>query len=190
MTLKRRKTVLALLILVLGLAVYLNLRFAPQAEDYVQPRAEQTGRVLGQAQQVSLDTDIEVGEQEHSGVIETMSPGGDYFVQARLTRQKTRDEARELLKSMLESDSAGDDAKLKAQEDMLAMAAATEAEGNIENLITAKGFEDAIAFINGDVIDVVVKSPALDSAQVARIKDIILSQSDIQADSIRISNVD
>ena len=62
-------------------------------------------------------------------------------------------------------------------------------EGNIENLIKARGFKDAVCFINNDQANVVVKCDALDEYQVAIITEIVTEQSAIPSEKIKVVEI-
>ena len=64
-----------------------------------------------------------------------------------------------------------------------------ESEGTIESLVKAQGFEDCVAYLDGESAKVVVKTEGLDKAQAAAIKDIILGETEISAENIRIFEV-
>jgi stage III sporulation protein AH len=64
-----------------------------------------------------------------------------------------------------------------------------ESEGTIESLVKAQGFEDCVAYLDGETAKVVIKTEGLDKAQAASVKDIILSESDVSAENIRIFEV-
>ena len=61
------------------------------------------------------------------------------------------------------------------------------AESQIESLVTAKGYADCVAFMGPESISVVVSAPeGLDTADVARIKDIVVSETDFTPEQIKI----
>jgi stage III sporulation protein AH len=64
-----------------------------------------------------------------------------------------------------------------------------ESEGKIESLIKAQGFEDCVAYLDGTSAKIVVKTEGLDKAQAAAIKDIILSETEVSSENIRIFEV-
>ena len=67
------------------------------------------------------------------------------------------------------------------------------AETQIENLVTAKGYAECVAFMGDDSISVVVSTgteDALQAEDVARIKDIVLTETDYSADQIKILEAD
>ena len=64
-----------------------------------------------------------------------------------------------------------------------------ESEGTIESLIKAQGFQDCVAYLDGESAKIVVKTEGLDKAQAASIKEIILGETDVAAENIRIFEV-
>ena len=97
----------------------------------------------------------------------------DYFVNAMLSRNRARDEAIEVLNTVMRSETAVDEIRIQAQEDIAQIAKDIEAEANIEALIKAKGFEDCVAVISGGEITVIVKAKNLLPSEVAQITEII-----------------
>ena len=63
--------------------------------------------------------------------------------------------------------------------DIAAIADEIQKEANIESLITAKGFEDCIAVLNGDSASIIVRADDLQAAQVAQINAIVYEQAGI-----------
>ena len=112
-----------------------------------------------------------------------------FFAEAKLTRQKSRDEAVETMKSLIESDSITSEQRTELALKTSAMATAIEQEGKIENLIKAKGFEECMVYYDTERVDVMVKTEGLEPQQVAQMKDIIIKEVDIQPENISIIEV-
>ena len=68
------------------------------------------------------------------------------------------------------------------------LAGYTMLEGQIENLVVAKGYADCVAFMGENSISVVVSAAedGLQTEDVAKIKDIVLSETDYTVDQIKI----
>ena len=68
------------------------------------------------------------------------------------------------------------------------MASATLRESEIENLITAKGYTDCVAFIGDNSVSVVVASPRgeLTPEDVARVTDIVCGQTEVGAANVKV----
>ena len=69
------------------------------------------------------------------------------------------------------------------------IASAIETESRIENLIKAKGFDDCIAYIDGDKANVIVKTDGLLENEAAQIKEILLQETEVPVENISIVEV-
>ncbi len=103
----------------------------------------------------------------------------DYFATSVVSRERTRDEAMEVLQSVIDDENADEATKTQARVDLSALAKAMENESKIETLVISKGFEQCVAVISGDRINVIVKSEGLNAAEVAQINEIVYSQTGI-----------
>lgn len=172
---KRHAVVLAVLVLV-GTSVYLNWRYADNVAE--------TGKILGQATLVNQngETVTQTGESE-----EIVSVSGSYFDTARLSRQQARDSAISMLHEAELDENATEDVLNEASLALQVLASYTVAEAQIESLVTAKGYEDCVVFMGEDSCSVVVADPdGVDSTDAARIKDIVISETDYTAAQIKI----
>ena len=111
----------------------------------------------------------------------------DFFAASALNRTKARDEAMEVLHTVV--DAGGDEeASKQALSDISRISADIEKEANIETLIKAKGFSDCIVVISGDTLNIVVKSDdKLLPNEVAQIKEIAYKSADVLPDNVVIT---
>ncbi len=170
----KKQVVLGTLIAALGVAVYLNYYLADSSfgtPDSDPPTTQST------------PSDNELGEalNVNSNKVET-----SYFEQARQNREKSRDEATELVKEVLNNVKADDEQKQAATTAIAVMAKAIEQESAIEDLIKAKGFADCVVYIEGDTCSVVVQSEGLSVQDTSKISQIITAQSNILPQNINI----
>ncbi|MEG2119728.1 MAG: SpoIIIAH-like family protein, partial [Pseudoflavonifractor sp.] len=72
------------------------------------------------------------------------------------------------------------------------MASLTVSEAQIENLVIAKGYTDCIAFIGDKSVSVVVDGPdgGLTDADVAKISEIVIEETGLDAGNVRITETD
>ena len=182
----KRNTVVATMVLLVCAAVALNWKYTgEQAADAV----EETGtKILGEATLVSGEEDGgEAGTDE-----EAVYTGGDYFASARLTRQQARDNAISLLQEA--ADQSGADAAVanEASEGIQVLAGYTMKEAQIENLVTAKGYTDCVAFIGENSLSLAVAAPegGLTDADTARILDVVNQNAGFTADQVTIIEVE
>ncbi len=168
MVVKKKQLIIATLAIVIGTAGYLNAGRNTQETDE---------KYLGEAQLVASN---EVHPDD----------GNDFFSQARIDREAGRSRAVETFNAIISNEDADDAAKASAQQGVLTLAENTETEAAIENLLRAKGFEDAVCYINNGMANIVVKTASMDSSGAAVISEIVTEQSGIQQDKIKIMEID
>ncbi len=173
----KRQIIITCLVLLLGIAVYANYELTNtdlKATDVV----------------TSLDMSDVYGEITYVNGTEIVDySSDDYFAQARLEKLTSRDEAVETLKMMLEGGDISDEELSSYTEEAVALSSLIESETIVENLVIAAGFEDCVCYFDGENANIVVKSEGLTTAQAAQIKDILLSEVDVQNENIRIFEV-
>ena len=78
--------------------------------------------------------------------------------------------------------------KASMTEAIESMASVTVSEAQIENLVTAKGYTDCVAFVNENSASVVVAAAedGLTDADVARITEIVTGETGLTAGQIKI----
>ena len=179
----KRNIVVATMAVLVCAAVGLNWKYSSQ--EAVQ-QAEETGtKILGEAALVS--------GQEDTGLAEdTVYEGDDYFASARLTRQQARDSAISLLEDAASQEDADQETANQASESIQVLASYALTESQIENLVTAKGYRDCVAFMSDDSVSVVVATDGgeLTAEDVAKITDITKNETGYAADSIKIMAAD
>lgn len=177
----KRNAVAATVLLFVCTAVYLNFQYAGNVVESSKEDTEQ--KILGQSTLVSNQETVE--ETGSDAVASETS--SDYFASARLSRQQARDSAIAMLTETAESETANTEAVNAAAETIEVLASYAIEEAMVENLITAKGYADCVAFMGEDSISVVVSvEDGLEATDVAKITDIVLSETNYTADQIKI----
>ena len=116
----------------------------------------------------------------------TESVSDSYFSSVQVNRQRSRDEAIEVLQSVVDNEAATETAKNEALAEINKLALVMETEANIESLIVAKGFEECVAVLSGDSASIVVKSEGLLPAQISQINEVVYEQAGIEPVNIKI----
>ena len=184
----KRNAVVATVLLFVCAAVYLNWRYAgeaavDQAAEVSAQQQEQNGdstKVLGDA--ALVDGQVVSGQEEDATAV------SNYFDTARLSRQQSRDNALSLLREAAEQEGAEQAAVDEANQTIQTLAGYSVLESQIENLVIAKGYADCVAFMGENGISVVVSAAedGLQTEDVAKITDIVLSETEYTADQIKI----
>lgn len=120
------------------------------------------------------------------GTTKTTDSVDTYFSSVQLNRQRSRDEALEVLQSVVDNASATEAAKKEALAEINKLAKVMETEANIETLIIAKGFKECVAVISDEGASIVVKSEGLQAAQISQINEIVYEQAGISPTDIKI----
>lgn len=183
---KKKQLMLVALVGALGLAVYLNfyLTDAPALSAGTDSGEQQEQTHLGDA--TFVGTEVSKPEETPSDSEEPSS----YFDEARAKRTAAREEALGIIQEVLDSAQASAQDKAQATERATAIAENVLQESRIENLIAAKGFADSVVYIDGERCSVVVQAESLQQQESLQILQIVVSQSDAQAEQVQIMAAD
>ena len=174
----RRNLIIAGVVLLIGAAVVLNWVIFANVDsgfdgyDKDSGMSSSYGDETTDASSTGKDTDV----------ISTDS----FFSSTQVSRERARDEALEVLQSVVDNASTDDAAKTQALADISQIAKDMEAESNIETLVVAKGFEQCVAVISSGTINVVIKADKLTQSDIAIINEIVYEQSGIKPADVKI----
>lgn len=171
----KRNAVVGTILVFVCAAIFLNGKYAE--------KVDKPTKVLGQSELVSTDGD--------AAEVSANAEGKDYFASARLTRQQARDSALSLLKEASENQDVDAETASEAAKSIETLASYTLSEAQIENMVTAKGYEDCVVFMSEDGVSVVVSTgeEGLQTEDIARITDIVKQETGLSAESIKIMEV-
>ena len=194
----KRNAVLVAVVAFVGAAAWLNWSTARETE---------AARNLAEAQPVESAEEegglfYAVSQPEEPAAEETATPEPiaeeetepvsleDYFARVRLARTRARDEAAAALQTVAGSDAATEETVNAALTQMTEIADWSMREAELETMILAKGFTDCVVFLSDDAVTVTTAiDGGLTSADVARITDVILSETDYPADALRVVEI-
>ena len=185
----------------LMIAVYLNWQYArtntagltdDTAQMTAAPAEEpvQTDTVLDE---LATESETVSGASKNYGEAQLVSVASDsgakFFEQARLKREKAHDEAMDTIKKTMKSSSMSQEEKKQYAAQLTASLEDLNAENEIETL--AKGFADCLCFLQSERADLTVMTSGepLTAAQVAQIRDVVLSRSSVSAQNITVVEV-
>ena len=183
MIFKKKQLILAALVVALGAAIYLNWQFSDEKSLSVTGALDtsptESVKNLGDAQFVN----------NPQSSAEAAAEDANYFVKARLNREQARTAALEIVNNVINNVKTEEAAKKEAIDRVAQISRNVETEAKVENLIKAKGFQDAVVSIEEKNCDVVVPAAELQPNQIIQIKDIVTSTANIPAENIKIINV-
>ena len=197
-----RKATAITLAAALVVAVYLNWQYARTGvtleEDAVNVAATvETEEAVSAPIMDGLMTEAEAVSSANKNYGEAQlvsvanNSGSKFFEEARLKRTKAHDEAMDSIQKALKSASLSTEEKKEYTSQLTGNLADLNAENEIETLVKAKGFADCLCFLQSGRADLTVMTSgdALTAAQVAQIRDIVLSKSSVTAQNITVVEV-
>lgn len=175
MVLKKKQIVTVALALLLVMAGYINYVYVDKEDE------------LAVAKNIDSEPVENYGEAQFVSAPD--SAREDYFNLTKTNKDKARSEAIALIKEISENENADPEAKKTAQTEMVKIATNIQKEGNIENVLMNKGFSGVSAFINDGRVTISVLSEGLTPSDVAKIRDVVISETGYSADKINISEI-
>lgn len=214
MKIQKRHILLGSLVLALGAAVYLNWQFTGNDDMLTVDASKKLGEaqyvngdITEETQEAGLFDSIFGGDNEENttentsevtdATENTESTAGaelskeqtEYFSTVRNDRQQTQSAVMEDAKEILTLSESSEEAKEEAAESASQLEKLILAQSNIENLLKAKGFSDAVCFISDQGCSVVVAAQSLDENGAVLIKDAVMSQIELASDQIKIVQI-
>ena len=126
---------------------------------------------------------LNAGETDATDV----SDDDGYFSSVQVSRQRARDEALEVLQSVVENENADEASKNEALAQISKLAEEMSQESSIETLVLAKGFDACVAVINDGSASIVVKcEDGLIPSRISQINEIVYEQAGIEPVNINI----
>lgn len=165
-----KKQLLSLsLVLALGLSVYVNWYYTNNYKDVTEPETSENVN-LGEAQFVNSDNMTEKTD--------------NYFTEAKINRTKAHDESTKSLEDIITSKDFDEETKTLARNKLVNISEQIKLQTDIENLIKAQLSEDCLITYNKDSIEVVMPKGTVNNESVVKIKDIVLSKTDLSSEKI------
>ena len=166
----RKHLIVATSVLVIGAAVYFNWYLYRNDQEMVEQQ-----ETLQNNTEQALDESLEAQNVSDS----------DYFAVSQINRERARDEAMEVLQTVIDGD-ASEEVVNDAMNSMAKLAEDIENEGQIETLVKSNGFENCVAFISGDSASVIVKSDGLLDNELTQIQEIVYETAGILPANLKI----
>lgn len=177
----KRNLIIAGAVIMIGLAVYLNwIFFAGDAADDSYKYDQSAGMTTNYG--TTLGTGSTTGDQSNGA-----TDASSYFSSVQVSRQKARDEALEVLNSVVDNQNATDEVKAEAVAEIRQIASEMEDEAKIESLIKTKGYEQCVAVISGENVSIVIQHEGeLTASALAQINAIVYEQTGISPAGVSI----
>lgn len=180
----KKQIIFGCLTVMLAAAVYINYSFTGSDEEKIMTAENHSA---DETEDVMYGDTVFVNADENQTLENNKSD--DYFAQARIERDSSRDQAVATLQTVIGGGDVSENEMVSKAIEAVDMSSMIESESNIESLVKGLGFDDCIAYLSDDSAKVVVKTEGLESSQAAAIKDIILDEITISPEKIRIFEI-
>lgn len=181
MILKKKEIIACALVALIGVAGYLNWSYQDTIRVTDGGSYLEQVKKLGEAEFVSSDQN---GVEEET--VETAVTTGEYFTEAKMSKDNARSKALEILNQTAVNESFDADVRKQAQNKIVSMAENTEKETIIENIARAKGYKDISVYIDGESVEIIVKKNNFSAEDVKTIKELVTAELDTSAKNIKI----
>lgn len=173
---KKRHTLLASLVLFLGLAVLANWYYT-NPDRNVLPADSESDVDSSNVNGANLGDAIYVNSSDVSD---------EYFAGAKLSRDESYDEAVATLKEIMENSEVDEQSAKTVASSINEISERKIAQVNIENLVKAKTGSECVAVIADESVEIIVEESALSDQSVLQIKEIVMDNTDFSSEKISI----
>lgn len=143
---------------------------------------------LGDATLVSNNELIQEESQANQRTqTETLEEDDDgYFEESKLSRDTIYSQTLETYKEMLNNSNVSEEQKAIVTQEITKLNKEKNAIMICENLISTKGFENCVIFVNVESISVIIKAEELKTEEIAQIQNIISREMNAKIENIHI----
>jgi len=151
-----------------------------------------SGELIEESDKQSILNTINTANMQNNNVetnetIQTNAKEDDYFDNSRLEREKMYSQMLETYQKLLESPNISQEQKAISEQEIAKINQTKNAIMIAENLLSIKGFEDVVMFVNNDSVSVVVKASTLAKEEIAQIQNIISRELKVDVSNIHIN---
>ncbi len=214
MILKKKEIIAASLVVLIGVAGYLNWSYqdtirVQDGESYIE-----TGKKLGEAQYVNSPQEMEENTQEgentdseaassqegnneqeeteqteQTAQTEQTEGEGNYFEQARINKETSRSKSLEILNQTAENENFDAEIRQKAGDKILAVANNVQKESEIESIAQSKGYSEICVYVDDNSANIMVRKDGFCDEDVVKLTAVATEQLGISAQNIKIVEV-
>ena len=110
----------------------------------------------------------------------------DPLEQYRTERQQLRSRQRASLNEIIYAENSDDETVRLAQRQLMTLMTAEAQETNLEGTLRARGFSGVLATVQGDSVNVLLRTDSLNQAQAAIIYDLVLRETGVTGGNVKI----
>ena len=187
---KKNQVIITALAIMIAVAGYIN--YAGNISDIISVSSKSGSKVVNTSTDDTIFTEEEPDDEsleEPGSVILTSGQGVSSSVisEAKLNREQIRAKNTENLTNIVNDTAIDKASKTEAINELAKIAEYSEKEAAIELLLEGKGFNDVVASVAEDSVDIVINQQTLENSQKAQIEDIAKRKTGVTSDKITIN---
>lgn len=187
---KKNQVIITALAIMIAVAGYIN--YAGNISDIISVSSKSGSKVVNTSTDDTIFTEEEPDDEsleEPGSVILTSGQGVSSSVisEAKLNREQIRAKNTENLTNIVNDTAIDKASKTEAINELAKIAEYSEKEAAIELLLEVKGFNDVVASVAEDSVDIVINQQTLENSQKAQIEDIAKRKTGVTSDKITIN---
>ena len=185
---KKNQVIITALAIMIAVAGYIN--YAGNISDIISVSSKSGSKVVNTSTDDTIFTEEEPDDEsleEPGSVILTSGQGVSSSVISELNREQIRAKNTENLTNIVNDTAIDKASKTEAINELAKIAEYSEKEAAIELLLEAKGFNDVVASVAEDSVDIVINQQTLENSQKAQIEDIAKRKTGVTSDKITIN---
>ena len=161
-------------------------------DQNIQTNSQTTNQINDQiSSQITQTTDEQMGQEDQSNqAIQTSTNADNYFAKSKLERDTMYSQMLETYEKVLNSTNSLETQKQSATDEITKINQTKNSIMICENLITTKGFENNVIFVNGSSVSVIIGASELQQEEVAQIQNIISREMNVEIENIHIATKD
>ncbi len=160
MILKKKQMVATTLVIMLGIAGYLNYRYDMDSDTVASKELSKEEPGIGETVMVNAP-------------LKTENKETDAFSVRRLERDKARDKTYDELKKILADETISQETRTETENKLQQIIAFEENEVTAQNMLSSKGFSETLVHITEEGVTVSIKQKGLSRSDTAKIVDVI-----------------
>ena len=179
--------VLALMLVTAGYWVYLSNE-TKTIETVSNENQNTTDEHLGDATLVNSNdvSNESTSNEENTETNTTSTNSNDYFQESKLSRDTMYSQTLETYQKMLDNTNVSEEQKAIITQEITKLNQEKNAIMICENLLSTKGFEKSVIFVNVDSISVIVGKEELKQDEIAQIQNIVSREMNAKVENIHI----
>lgn len=157
----------------LGLSVFINWYYSNPKQDIVEPELTEKNN-LGEAQYVNSNS---------------ITDSNEFFDNANMNRTKAHDLAKENLNEIINNPNSSKETIDLAREKLFKISEQIKLEADIENIVKSQTNSQCLVTMSENNIEVILPKESINESLIVKIKNIILSKTELSSEQISIIEI-